>query len=272
MTSTIAIIGAGNMGSALLGGLIASGLPANKLWMSDPSQEKLARLHQRFNINTTQQNSEAIKNVDVVLLAVKPQIITLVARELATQIRSSLPLVISIAAGVRESSLQQHLGGKIPIVRCMPNTPALIGCGATALYANSYVSDAQCNLAESIARAIGVAVWVKEEKLLDVVTALSGSGPAYFFLMMESLQNAAEKMGLPSDTARLLTLQTALGSARMALESSESLPSLRKRVTSPGGTTEKALQVLEEAELRELFLQVIQAATKRAEELAESSN
>ncbi len=267
-TATIAILGGGNMGASLIGGLIADHYPAEKIWVADLHEAPLEQLKSQFNVNTTIDNAVAVKTADIVMFAVKPQVLAKVATDLSDIIQERKPLVISIAAGIRENSLQHWLGGNIAIVRSMPNTPALIGCGASALFANQWVSHTQRNEAESILRAVGLVVWLEDEKLMDVVTALSGSGPAYFFLVMEILQNAAEELGLPKDLARLLTLQTAFGSARMALESTESPMDLRKKVTSPGGTTEQALQVFEEANIRRIFADAVSAAQKRAQELA----
>lgn len=266
---TIAIIGAGNMGSCLIGGLINNGHPGQKLWASDPGEENLKALQQKMGIQVTTNNLEAIKTAEVIVFAIKPQLFANIAQETAEVIQANKPLVISIAAGIRESSIQDWLGGNIAIVRVMPNTPALIGCGAAALYANSLVTQDQRNLAESILRSVGIAIWLRDENLMDAVTALSGSGPAYFFLMMEALQQAGEELGLPQETARLLTLQTALGAARMAIESGKPLEELRKNVTSPGGTTEKAIEVLEENGLRLVYHRALIAAKKRSEELAE---
>jgi pyrroline-5-carboxylate reductase len=265
----IAIIGAGNMGRCLISGLINNGHPPSKIWTADPSAEKLQQIEQTFQIHTTTDNKQAVTASDVVILAIKPQVISKVINEIHDAVESHKPLIISIAAGVRSSSIQHGLGGHTAIVRAMPNTPALIGCGATALYANHLVSPDQHNIAESILRAVGVTVWLENEHLLDIVTALSGSGPAYFFHMMEALQLAAEELGLPREHARLLTLQTALGAARMALESGAPLAELRQQVTSPGGTTEKAISVLEEHNIRMLYKKAVQAAKLRSEELAE---
>lgn len=267
-TATIAILGAGHMGSSLLGGLIANHYPPNQLWVTDPELEKLQHLKKQFQINISTDNHEAVQNADVVILAVKPQILASVAKEITPQIQRVKPLIISIAAGVRESSIQKWLGGDTAIVRAMPNTPALIGCGATALYANKWVSENQRNLAETILRAVSLVVWINDEKFMDSITALSGSGPAYFFLVIEALQTAAMELGLPEETARLLTLQTAYGAARMALESDVDIIELRRRVTSPGGTTERALQVLE-GKIHSLFKEALVAAKQRSEELAE---
>lgn len=268
-TAIIAIIGGGNMGNSLLGGLIADGYPAVNIWVSDPSAPKLKQLKDQFHIHVTSNNQEAVKTADIVILAVKPQLLSIVTAELAPLLQHRKSLVISICAGVKEHSLQTWLGGEMAIVRAMPNTPALIGCGATALYANNHVTTRQRNTAESILRAVGLVIWIDDEKLMDVVTALSGSGPAYFFLVMECLQQAAEKLGLPTDIARSLTLQTALGAARMAMESDETIADLRQRVTSPGGTTEQALKVFEKSDLRKIFSTAVEAAEKRSAELAE---
>jgi pyrroline-5-carboxylate reductase len=266
---TITFIGAGNMAHSLIGGLIADGFPADHLWSTNPEPEALQDLRAKFAIHTTQDNQFGARAADVIVFAVKPQILKAVASELAAAIQEKKPLVISIAAGVREIDLRRWLGEKTAIVRCMPNTPALIRSGATALYANSQVSLEQKNLAESIMRAVGLTLWVTNEQQLDIVTALSGSGPAYFFRVMEALEQAAEELGLPQQAAHLLTLQTALGAARMALESREAIAELRKRVTSPGGTTEAGLQVLNTNSVDKLFADVLKAAQQRSIELAE---
>jgi pyrroline-5-carboxylate reductase len=267
-TPTIAILGAGNMGSSLIGGLIQNGHPSHSLWASDPSTEKLNELERLFNIHTTIDNAQAADAANVIVFAVKPQLLQSVTHSLASIIKNKKPLVLSVAAGIRISSIEHWLQTPAAIVRAMPNTPALISCGATALYANSHVNHEQHNMAESILRSVGVVVWLPNEQLMDAVTALSGSGPAYFFLMMEILQEVAEQLGLDKEVARLLTLQTALGAARMAIESGKPLDQLRQHVTSPGGTTEKALSVLEARNIREIFQAALLAAKQRSEELA----
>ena len=267
---TIAIIGAGNMGNCLIGGLINNGHPSHKLWASDPSAEKLTELHQKTGIQTTTDNQKAVRDADIIIFAIKPQLFHDIAKDLSSLIQTKKPLVLSVAAGILESSIQEWLGADdIAIVRVMPNTPALIGCGATGLYANQHVTHEERNQAESIMRSVGIVIWLADEKMMDTVTALSGSGPAYFFLMMEALQQAGEQLGLPQETAKLLTLQTALGAARMAIESGKPLDELRQNVTSKGGTTEKAVSVLEENQLRRIFHKALEAAKKRSEELAE---
>jgi pyrroline-5-carboxylate reductase len=265
----IAIIGAGHMGRSLIGGLIKHGHPPRTLWASDPSTEALRHLQQTFQIQTTQENKQAVSVADVLIFAIKPQNFAAVATELSPALTARKPLIISVAAGIREDHIQEWLGNRsMAIVRTMPNTPALIKCGATGLHANPFVSPEQRHIAESILGAVGITVWLEDEGLLDTVTALSGSGTAYFFHMMESLQLGAEEMGLPTKTARLLTLQTALGAARMALESNTSLAELARQAMSPGGTTEKAISVLEKHNIRLHYKEAMQAAKSRAEELA----
>ena len=269
--ATIAIIGAGNMGASLLGGLIAQQYPAEKIAISDPDIKKLNQLEEQFKIRTSIDNLVIIKKADIIIFSVKPQVLIHVASALAETIQQKKVLVISIAAGIMESSIQHCLGGLVPIVRCMPNMPALIGCGASALFANQYVSRQQKQEADSILKTVGITVWLEEETLLNAVTALSGSGPAYFFLIMEALQIAGEKLGLTPEVARLLTLQTALGAASMALKSEKNSVELREAVTSPGGTTAAALQVLEQKyNLREMMIEAVLAAQQRSEELAKN--
>lgn len=263
----ITFIGGGNMAQSLVGGLIADGYQASGIHVADPDPDQRLGLASRFRIHVHADNREAVARAKAVVIAVKPQVVKSVLEPLGPVLREQQSLVISIAAGVREPDISRWLGGQVPVVRTMPNTPALVRAGATALYANEHVSQGQRDLAESLLRAVGVTQWLDEESLLDIVTALSGSGPAYFFLLMEILETAAIELGLPQQTARLLTLETALGAARMALESDEDPARLRLRVTSPGGTTEAATRVLESGGAREVFHQALQAATNRASEL-----
>ena len=265
----VAFVGAGNMGSCLIGGLIADGYDANAILASRRSPQLLDQLAERFHIQTSTDNAAIAAQADVVVLAVKPQMLQEVALSLRDVIQERQPLVISIAAGVRASLIEDWLGGGVPIVRCMPNTAAMVRCAATALYANAQVDEAKHTMAESILRAVGVTVWVDDEAKLDVVTALSGSGPAYFFLMMECMQDSAQRLGLSQQEANLLTLQTALGAARLAMESSDEVAVLRDNVTSPGGTTEAALAVLEQGGVRDLFENALKQATQRAKTLSD---
>jgi pyrroline-5-carboxylate reductase len=265
---TIAFIGGGNMAASLIGGLLEDGMDPGGVWVSDPDTQRREALATAFSVHVTAANEEAADVADVLVFAVKPQVLKEVAEPLAPSIQARRPLVISIAAGVRRADLELWLGGGVAVVRTMPNTPALVRSGATALCANERVSSAQRDLAESIMRAVGVALWVDDEPLLDVVTALSGSGPAYFFLVMEALETTAVELGLSAPAAHLLTVQTAFGAAKMALETEDDVRQLRRRVTSPGGTTEAAVRVLD-AELRRLFAQALRAAHRRSVELAE---
>jgi pyrroline-5-carboxylate reductase len=269
MTQRIAFIGAGNMAGALIGGLLADGMPADQLIAADPDPEKRAALGSVSGIATVADNGEAVVGADTVVLAVKPQVLRDVVQALAPALYERHPLVLSIAAGIRCSSLQRWLGRDLPLVRAMPNTPAIIQTGATALFATPTVSAAQREQAESLLRAVGLTCWVDEEGAIDAVTALSGSGPAYHFMVMEAMEAAAIKLGLSKETARLLNLQTALGAARMALESTEPPDVLRQRVTSPGGTTEAALAVLQRGGLAGLFEEALTAARDRSVTLSD---
>ncbi len=266
---TLSFIGGGNMAHSLIGGLIADSWPADRIQVTDTNPDVLTHLAERFGVTTGGDNGAAVARADIVVLAVKPQVIHSIASEISTAVQARQPLIISIAAGIRSADLDRWLGGQTAVVRCMPNTPALVQSGATALIANARVSDEQRNLAESILRAVGLTLWLEDEQLMDAVTALSGSGPAYFFLIMEAMQVAGVQLGLPEQTAQLLTLQTAFGAAKMALESAEDTTSLRRRVTSPGGTTECALQTLEGGGLRELIARALTAARDRSRELAD---
>ncbi len=266
-TTHIAFIGGGNMARSLIGGLIADGCNPQHIWVSDPNTAQRKILRDQFNVITDANNCAVADKATVLILAIKPQVLRDVAAQLVAIVQRNKPLIISVAAGVREPDLRGWLGGAVPVVRTMPNTPALVGSGATALFANDWVSEIQRQLAESILRAVGLTVWIKEEVLLNTVTALSGSGPAYFFLVMEALEQAGIKLGLPPDTARLLSLQTGFGAGKMALESTESPAVLRRRVTSPGGTTEQAVAVLQEGGFEALFFRALDAARQRSQEL-----
>ncbi|NOT11011.1 MAG: pyrroline-5-carboxylate reductase [Methylococcaceae bacterium] len=267
-TNTIGFIGGGNMASSLLSGLIASGHSPKQLWVSDINQETLSSLAANLQVNITSSNDEVINHSDVVVLAVKPQALQLVAKNAAALIKQRQPLVVSIAAGITQNSLIEWLGNDTAIVRCMPNTPALVLTGATALHANDRVTAEQRDLAENILRSVGIALWVELESELDTVTAVSGSGPAYYFLLMEAMEKVAVELGLSEATARLLVQQTALGAAKIALESSESPEQLRKRVTSPGGTTQQAIETFQQGGFAELVAKAIHAARDRSIEMS----
>ncbi|MDQ1362345.1 MAG: pyrroline-5-carboxylate reductase [Pseudomonadota bacterium] len=266
---TITFIGGGNMASSLIGGLIADGCPANNITVAEPDTEKLAQLHQAFGVHTHTDNNMAAASAQVIMLAVKPQIMQSVCCKLANTIQQKKPLIISIAAGIRTRDMDRWLGNNNAIVRCMPNTPALLRCGATGLFANNQVDAKWRDIAQRILSSAGLTLWVEKENLIDVVTAVSGSGPAYFFLLMESMIAAGEKLGLEARTAQQLTLQTALGAARMAQESDVDTATLRARVTSKGGTTEAAIKHFQQNHFEQLVKDALAAASHRAGELAD---
>jgi len=265
----IGFIGGGNMASSLIGGLVSNDFPADKITVSDLDADKLAYLQETFGINTTLDSHALAAQADVLVLAVKPQHMQVLTESINEAVQQKKPVIVSIAAGIRVDALERWLGDGLAIVRCMPNTPALVKTGATGLYANAQVNEAQKDQVESLLRAVGVTVWVDTEQALDAVTALSGSGPAYFFLMMEALEAAAIDAGLDQKTAQLLTQETALGAAKMALASSESTAVLRKRVTSPGGTTERALGVMNDRDLKGIYHAAVLAARDRSIELSD---
>jgi len=260
----ITFIGAGNMARSLIAGLVDDNA-AVTMAVTDPSEEQLDIIRGKWpSCATSTDNVQAISQADIVVLAVKPQIMQQVCEALAPAVQTRKPLIISIAAGVSEDNLNRWLGGLLPIVRCMPNTPALVQSGMTGLYANSRVSEQQRSLAESIMRAVGMVLWFGDEDKLHAVTAISGSGPAYFFLVMEAMQLSAEGFGLSEEEARLLVLQTAFGAAKLALESTDSAAELRHKVTSKGGTTEAAIAQLQGAGLEATFDTALKAAAQRS--------
>jgi pyrroline-5-carboxylate reductase len=265
----VGFLGAGNMARSLAGGLARNGWSRQRLLLSDPQAQQREAIEHALGLTVIGDNAVVARRADILVFAVKPQNMAPVAHEVAAAVQDKRPLIISIAAGVRSADIERWLGGNLPIVRVMPNTPALIGSGASGMYANTRVSTAQRDQAESILRAVGVTVWVTDEHLIDVVTALSGSGPAYFFLVMEALEAAAIKAGLAPAQARLLTLETAVGAAKMALEGGDDPAQLRQRVTSPGGTTEQAIKVMQQAGLGRIFDEAVVAATQRAQELGD---
>lgn len=264
---TIAFIGAGNMASSIIGGLINSGFPANNVFASDPNQNNLDRLSDQYKINTSSDNNTAVATADVILLAVKPQLMQVVCEPL----RANLPknsVVISIAAGITCANLESWLETDQALVRCMPNTPAQVALGASGLYANSMVSEEQKKQTESIISAVGITRWVATEDLIDTVTAISGSSPAYFFLFIESMVDAAVAQGMDKQCATDLAIQSALGAAKLAQTSDDDIVELRKKVTSPNGTTERAIQTLEEQNIRHTVASAMSACVQRAKELA----
>ena len=266
--SKIAFIGGGNMARSLIGGLVTTGMSNKDISVSEPQADLREKLTKDFGVNALEENASAVMGVNVIVLAVKPQILQEVVIPLGNLIAEARPLLISVAAGVTCSSIERWFGGQPALIRVMPNTPALIGAGISALYANSNVSDDQRALAEKIMAAVGKTIWIKEETLMDAVTAVSGSGPAYFFYVMQAIYDAAVREGLDTQTARLLSLETALGAARLAVESTEDPGSLQAQVTSPGGTTEAAINVLDNSGVRDALQKAVSAARARGGELA----
>lgn len=255
------------MAGSLIGGLLNADFSASNITVTEPDETRLQALHNQFNINISTDNNVTL-DADIIILAVKPQLLKIVCQQLdKTKINN--PLFISIAAGVKSTDINRWLGSDQAIVRCMPNTPALLQCGASGLFANEFVSDEQRQQAEKIMQAVGMALWVDMEEQLNAVTAVSGSGPAYFFLMMEAMQQAGEKLGLTADVAQQLVLQTALGAARMATESDSSPAELRQKVTSKGGTTEQAILSFQSADYFQIVFDALEAANDRSISLAD---
>lgn len=269
-TPRIAFIGGGNMAASLIGGLRAQGISASAICASDPGADRRDELKTVHGISAFADNAKAIAGAEIIVLAVKPQVIQAVCRDLAAHLQAD-QLIVSIAAGISCDSLQKWLGNQTPraIVRCMPNTPSLLRQGVSGLFANGQVSSSQKQQAERLLSAVGVALWLDEEALIDAVTAVSGSGPAYFFLMIEAMTAAGEQLGLPRDIAAKLTVQTAMGAARMACESDVEPAELRRRVTSPNGTTEAAIKAFQAGGFETLVTQAMNAAARRSAELAE---
>jgi len=265
----IGFIGAGNMGRSLAGGLLKSGWDRQRLVLADAVPEQRQVVGNLLGLTVYADNNEVADRADVLVLATKPQQMRAVCKGLAPAVQRRKPLIVSIAAGVRINNIEDWLGGNLPIVRVMPNTPALVNSGASGLFANPRASDRQRELAESILRTVGVTIWLSSEDQLDAVTGVSGSGPAYFFLAMEALEQAAVEQGLDAATARLLAVETAFGAAKMALESGTDPAELRRNVTSPGGTTERAITEFQDGGFERLFKQAVAAATARSRELAD---
>ena len=264
----IAFVGAGNMASAIIGGLINNGYDAQNIWAADPFPASLEKIAANTGINTHSDNNAIINKADVVILAIKPQQMQTVCTSIQQSLVEKNPLIISIAAGITCNMLESWTSKKLAIVRCMPNTPALVKTAATGLYANTHVTAEQRNIANQLLQAIGIVSWVDNEALLDAVTAVSGSGPAYFFLVMEAMQAAGKELGLSAEAAQSLTLQTALGAAKMAIESDVDVGELRRRVTSPNGTTEAAINSFEDDNFKAIFLKALTAADQRSKSLA----
>lgn len=265
---TVAFIGAGNMARAIIAGLLHNGYPATRIWATGTQAAKLADLD-TLGIHTGTDNNAAAAAADILILAVKPQMMKQVCAPLRDAVMQRRPLIVSVAAGIACDSLDLWLGGDNAVVRCMPNTPSQVQTGASGLYANERVSQRQKQQTELLLGHVGLALWVEREELIHAVTAVSGSGPAYYFLFMEAMISAGEKLGLDRDTATALTLQTALGAARMAGTSDLTPAQLRQAVTSPKGTTEQAILTFQRAGLDTLVEDAMQACANRSRELAD---
>ena len=264
----IGFIGGGNMARSLIGGLVANGYDHNCICVSDPSSDAINYIAQHYRVNISETNQQVVATSDTVVLAVKPQVVPTVLADLSDSLQSKQPLLISIAAGIRLSDLENRIGGSLAISRVMPNTPALIQKGVSALYANSRVSEAQKSQVQTILSAVGKTVWLPNEELLDAVTAISGSGPAYFFYLIEAMEKAALELGLDSDTAHTLATETAVGAALLAASSDQNPATLRRQVTSPGGVTEAAIKVLETEDVGTSIVSAIRAGTQRSVEMS----
>lgn len=258
------------MARALIGGLLRQGWPPAQLVVSEPGMAARQALAADFGVQVEVDNLQAVNAAEVVVLAVKPQVLAQVCGQLQPALSGSAPLVISIAAGITTGSLRALLGPAVRIARCMPNTPALVGQGISGLYADADVSSAERELVQTLLGAVGDTVWIEREALLDAVTAVSGSGPAYFFALMEALIEGAVAQGLPPAVARQLVLKTALGAASLAVASDDPPELLRQRVTSPGGTTAAGLEALAQHGLHAAAVAAVAAATRRGVELSQS--
>lgn len=269
MSDNIAFIGGGNMARGLIGGMLSKGRAPASIHVAEPVHELRDALHADFGVSVFDTGSDAVAGASTWVFAVKPQMMRMVCESLATQAQAQRPLVISIAAGITGSQLERWLGGSLPVVRTMPNTPALLGVGVTGLHASEHVNADGRAFAETLLAAAGKTVWIDDENLMDAVTGVSGSGPAYIFLLAEAMVDAGISEGLPADTARILALQTVLGAARMLTE--EGAPDaaeLRRRVTSPNGTTHAAIESFEAGGLRKLVADAVHAARERGRELS----
>ncbi len=269
---TIAFIGGGNMARSLIAGLVRQGVAATRIHVAEPVQALRDALDADFGVTVHASASEAASRADTWVLAVKPQVLREVCGSLRDIAQQRRPLLVSIAAGITSAQLDRWLGGDLPVVRAMPNTPALLGAGVTGLFATAQVSGAQRAQADAVLCSAGRTVWVDEEALMDSVTAVSGSGPAYVFLLAEAMEAAGIAQGLPADAARTLVQQTLLGAARMLDEAGEPAAELRRRVTSPGGTTQAAIECFQAGGFERLVDSALKAAQQRGQELSAAND
>lgn len=271
-TGTVAFVGGGNMARSLIGGMVARGTPAASIRVAEPVAELREALALDFGVAVFADGRDAVAGAGTWVLAVKPQVMRTVCESLAAVARPERPLVVSIAAGIATAQLDRWLGGDAAVVRSMPNTPALLGAGVTGLFANARVDAEGRARADTLLGAAGATVWIEDETRMDAVTAVSGSGPAYVFLLAEAMQAAGEAEGLAPDAARSLALHTILGAGRMLTEGTEAPAELRRRVTSPNGTTQAAIEAFEAGGFRELVARAVHAATERGRELSAAND
>ncbi|MCJ8312526.1 MAG: pyrroline-5-carboxylate reductase [Saccharospirillaceae bacterium] len=264
----IGFIGAGNMAGAIIGGLVKQGFNPQDIFASNRNQEKLNNLKDSFGIQICENNQDLIAQADAIVLSVKPQGMKVLCEDIKASVQKHNNLVISIAAGLEISCIEQWLGGNIAMIRCMPNTPSLVQTGASGLFANIQTNQTQKDFAQQLFDAVGISVWVDSEYDIHAVTAISGSAPAYYFLFMQAMMQAGVKQGLTEQAARDLTVQSALGAAKMMKASDESAESLRKKVTSPGGTTQQAILSFEKNQLLDIVEQAMQACADKSVELS----
>ncbi len=264
----LAFIGGGNMARSLIGGLARRGADTSRIRVAEPVAALREALAADFGVQAFARGEDAVAGAGLWLLAVKPQMMRAACVPLAPAARLQRPLLVSIAAGIPVARLQEWLGDSLPVVRCMPNTPALLGAGVTGLYAGPGVDAAGRQRAETLLSSAGATVWVAEETLIDAVTAVSGSGPAYAFLLAEAMEAAAVAEGLPAAAARTLVVQTLLGAGRMLAEAGEDPAELRRRVTSPGGTTQAAIETFQAGGFEALVARAVHAARERGAALA----
>ena len=265
--TVIGFIGVGNMAYALIKGLLNNGFDANQINISDPNEELLLNRESELKVTTYSNNTSLLSNSDIIFFAVKPQVLSSVCLELKGVVKSK-HLFVSIVAGIRSSDINRWLGGNFALIRTMPNTPALFQSGVTGLFANEVVDNEQKSLVESILSSVGECFWVNEEKLIDAITAISGSGPAYFFLLMESMKQAGMALGLDEETANSLSIQTAYGASLMANKTGKDSRTLRTEVTSPNGTTQSAIESFQDQNFEGIVANATRAAYDRARELS----
>ncbi|WP_404399850.1 pyrroline-5-carboxylate reductase [Idiomarina seosinensis] len=265
----IAFIGAGNMTQSIVGGMCKSGYPAESVWVSNPSTDKLDKMKTELGVNTSQDNIAVASQADAIVLAVKPQLMSDVCAHLKEHVENlNDKLIITIAAGIRMTKYHQYLGDDIRIIRVMPNTPSLVGQGMSGLVTESRVEDADRNFVTEAFNGVGETLWVEDEDQLDILGAVAGSGPAYFFEFMDSLAKGAMELGFDPDKARAMVQQTCLGAAQMAKESELTLEQLRQQVTSKGGSTAKGVEVYQQKNLPEISAEAVKAAVRRNQEMA----